>query len=91
MHDTTRRPQGCCCFCGLSLCAAGTVDLADFFLAQTVDDKAPLRIRLPSKRTPGLEYLVEADSNLAFVEWAKAIDNAMTEWDILLAQSNGSK
>jgi hypothetical protein len=41
---------------------AGTLDLADFFLAQTVDDTAPLRIRLPSKRTPGLEYLLEADS-----------------------------
>ncbi len=66
---------------------AGTVDLADFFLVQGAD--APLRIRLPSKRTPGLEYLLEADSNLSFVEWAKVIDNSMREWEILAAYAPG--
>lgn len=68
----------------------GTLDLGDFFLEQSVDDAAPLRIRLPSKSSD-LEYLLEADSNLAFVEWAKAIDGAMTEWAALNGAGGNQK
>jgi hypothetical protein len=77
------------CPCVSSVCLvcrrchfAGTLDLGDFFLEQSVDDAAPLRIRLPSKSSD-LEYLLEADSNLAFVEWAKAIDGGLSACCVL--------
>ena len=62
---------------------AGTIDLIDFFLDKGQDPSHPLRIRLPSKRSPGLEYLIEAETPKDFVEWAKAIDGAMKEWEQL--------
>jgi hypothetical protein len=69
---------------------AGTVDLGDFFLANGTEEKHPLRIRLPCKRTPGLEYIIEADNPIDFVEWAKAINGVMSEWDMLVSQGYGS-
>jgi hypothetical protein len=66
------------------LCS-GSIDLADFFLDKGADPSHPLRIRLPSKRSPGHEYLIEAETAKDFVEWAKAIDGAMKGWEQFLS------
>ncbi len=64
---------------------SGFVDLADYFLDESLKPTHPLRMRLSSKRTPGMEYVIEAETAKDFVEWVKALDAVMKDWEKLIA------
>lgn len=59
----------------------GSIDLTDFNLDKGSDPIHPYRMRLISKRSEGHEYLVEAEGAKDFVDWAKAIDGAMKDFE----------
>ena len=60
------------------------MDIADYFLDESLKPSHPLRMRLSSKRTPGLEYVIEAETAKDFVEWVKALDSTMKDWEKLV-------